>query len=213
MCDIELNIKIGCQVMSIINVKTDEGHLEICNGSQGIVTAFCPISGYPIVKYNNGTISTMCKHTWTSQKIPGIGVSQIPLILAWAVTIHKSQGATLDAAEIDVGSGIFERGQTYVALSRVKSLEGLYLKSFDIKKIIISKKVQNYYNELSLTDEEYEELQKMRLNTLTEKKNETKIESKLTKKIEEKKEIIQKETNQDKKLIQSQISSWLKKKD
>jgi ATP-dependent DNA helicase PIF1 len=76
-------------------------------------------------------------------------VAQIPLILAWALTIHKAQGATLDLAEIDVGSGIFECGQTYVALSRIKSLEGLYLTSFDASKIRIHKKVKEYYGKLS----------------------------------------------------------------
>jgi hypothetical protein len=95
----------------------------------------------------------MTRHSWESDKIPGIGVSQIPLILSWALTIHKSQGATLDAAEIDVGSGIFECGQTYVALSRVKSLEGLYLTSFDAKRIRINKKVKEYYDSLRLYNE------------------------------------------------------------
>lgn len=61
------------------------------------------------------------------------------------ITIHKSQGASLDMAEIDVGSDIFECGQTYVALSRVRSLEGLFLKSFDLSKILINKKVQEFY--------------------------------------------------------------------
>ena len=69
----------------------------------------------------------------------------MPLILAWALTIHKSQGSTLDIAEVDAGSGIFECGQTYVALSRVKSLEGLYLTSFDVKRVRINKKVQEFY--------------------------------------------------------------------
>jgi hypothetical protein len=88
---------------------------------------------------------TMNYHIWPSENIPGVGVSQLPLILAWALTIHKAQGATLDVAEIDDGSGIFECGQTYVALSRVKSLEGLYLTSFDARKIRIHKKVQEFY--------------------------------------------------------------------
>jgi ATP-dependent DNA helicase PIF1 len=65
--------------------------------------------------------------------------------VAWALTIHKSQGSTLDIAEVDVGEDIFECGQTYVALSRVKSLEGLYLTSFDVTKVKINKKVQDFY--------------------------------------------------------------------
>ena len=98
----------------------------------------------------------MKRHVCFSERIPGIGVSQVPLILSWALTIHKSQGATLDAAEIDVGSGIFECGQTYVALSRVKSLEGLYLTSFDAKRIRINKKVKEYYESLKLYHESNE---------------------------------------------------------
>jgi hypothetical protein len=99
----------------------------------------------------------MTRNIWQSDKIPGIGVSQVPLILAWALTIHKSQGATLDAAEIDVGSGIFECGQTYVALSRVKSLDGLYLTSFDASKIRINRKVKEFYDNLNLNQGENSE--------------------------------------------------------
>ena len=91
----------------------------------------------------------MTPHIWTSERIPGIGLSQIPLILAWAITIHKSQGATLETAEIDAGKGIFECGQTYVALSRVKSLEGLYLTSFDPFRILVNKKVKEFYKKLT----------------------------------------------------------------
>ena len=148
MCDKEMKLKIGSQVMCVVNIQTDKG-LDLCNGSQGIITNFCEITGCPIVKYNNGVQMVMTRHVWSSDKIPGVGVSQVPLILAWALTIHKSQGATMDAAEIDVGSGIFECGQTYVALSRVKSLEGLYLTSFDAKRIRINKKVKDFYEELT----------------------------------------------------------------
>ena len=148
ICDQELKLKVGAQVMCIVNIAPDDkdGEMEICNGSQGIVTGFCPMTSCPIVKYNNGIEQVMTRHTWTSERIPGIGVQQVPLILAWALTIHKSQGATLDAAEIDVGSGIFDCGQTYVALSRVKSLEGLYLTSYDVTKIKINRKVKEYYS-------------------------------------------------------------------
>ena len=134
--------------MCIVNIQSDTG-IEVCNGSQGIVTAFCEFTGCPRIKFNNGIERIMMRNVWESDKIPGIGVSQVPIILAWALTIHKSQGATMDAAEIDVGSGIFECGQTYVALSRVKSLDGLYLTSFDATRIRINKKVKEFYEELT----------------------------------------------------------------
>jgi ATP-dependent DNA helicase PIF1 len=161
MCEKEMKLKIGAQVMCIINIKSEQGDILICNGSQGIIKEFCDITSCPKVKYNNGIEMVMSRHIWASDKIPGIGVSQVPLILSWALTIHKSQGATLDAAEIDVGSGIFECGQTYVALSRVKSLDGLYLTSFDAKRIRINKKVKEYYESLSLYHESKETRQEV----------------------------------------------------
>jgi len=157
ICEKEMKLKIGAQVMSIINIQSDRG-LNVCNGSQGIITGFCAVSGCPQVKFNNGIEMIMTRNIWQSDKIPGIGVSQVPLILAWALTIHKSQGATLDAAEIDVGSGIFECGQTYVALSRVKSLDGLYLTSFDASKIRINRKVKEFYDNLNLNQAENSEI-------------------------------------------------------
>jgi len=75
-------------------------------------------------------------------------LSQIPLLLAWALTIHKAQGSSMESAEIDVGSSIFECGQTYVALSRIKSMEGLYLKSFDPQSIYINPRVREFYQQL-----------------------------------------------------------------
>jgi ATP-dependent DNA helicase PIF1 len=149
LCDKIFKAKIGAQVMCVVNIRSTEGDILVCNGSQGIIVSYCDVTGCPRVKYNNGVELVMSRNVWASDKIPGIGVSQIPLILAWAITIHKSQGVTLDTAEIDVGSGIFECGQTYVALSRVKSLDGLYLTSFDASKIRINKRVQNYYEKLS----------------------------------------------------------------
>lgn len=141
-----VKLKVGAQVMCVVNIQLCNGDM-LCNGSQGIVIKIQE-QGIPVVKYRNGYVMTMNYHVWASEIIPGIGVSQIPLVPAWALTIHKSQGATLDIAEIDVGSGIFECGQTYVALSRVKSLDGLYLTSFDAKKVRINKKVQEFYEVL-----------------------------------------------------------------
>jgi ATP-dependent DNA helicase PIF1 len=153
ICDKHIKARIGAQVMCVVNIKSTEGDTLICNGSQGIITAYCDVTGCPKVKYNNGIEMVMTRNVWASDKIPGIGISQVPLILAWALTIHKSQGATLDTAEIDVGSGIFECGQTYVALSRVKSLDGVYLTSFDAKRIRINKKVKDYYEALTTYQE------------------------------------------------------------
>ena len=150
ICDKNIKLKIGSQVMCVVNIPSTTNDEMICNGSQGIIIKFCPTTNFPIVKYNNGFEMIMSRHIWLSENIPGVGVSQVPLILAWALTIHKSQGATLDTAEIDVGSGIFECGQTYVALSRVKSLNGLYLTSFDVDKIKINRKVKEYYDALTL---------------------------------------------------------------
>lgn len=150
MCDKELLLKIGAQVMCVINIQDDKGQLLVCNGSQGKIIRYDETTKSPVVRFNNGYIKTMNPHIWASDKIPGIGVSQIPLILSWALTIHKSQGASLDNAEVDVGSNIFECGQSYVALSRVRTLDGLYLTSFDVNKIKINKKVKEYYEQLDL---------------------------------------------------------------
>lgn len=141
----ELVLKKGAQVMCIANVDVDG--LRICNGSVGIITDFVNSDGeiYPLVKFNNGSTRIMSKHGWESENIPGLIIHQVPLILAWAVTIHKSQGATLDLMEIDIGKDIFECGQTYVGLSRVRDLSGLYIKSFVPEKIKINSKVQAFY--------------------------------------------------------------------
>jgi ATP-dependent DNA helicase PIF1 len=155
-CDEVVKLKIGSQVMCIVNIELDNGGM-LCNGSQGIVSRITE-QGLPVVKFSNSNGSRfeyiMGYHIWPSENIPGIGVSQLPLILAWALTIHKAQGATLDIAEVDAGSGIFECGQTYVALSRVKSLEGLYLTSFDASRIKINRRVQEFYDSLSKKEQD-----------------------------------------------------------
>lgn len=143
MCERELKLKEGSQVMCVVNLDMT-GDKPVCNGSQGIVIGF--ENGIPRVKFLNGCVRLMTYHTWLSERIPGIGIKQVPLILAWALTIHKAQGATLEYAEVDAGSSIFECGQVYVALSRVKSLNGLSLKSFNPQKIKVHKKVKEFYD-------------------------------------------------------------------
>lgn len=145
MADRVLVLKKGTQVMCIANIDMESPE-PIVNGSQGIVLDF--IGGLPLVKFNNGARRTVGCHVWNSESYNTLGIKQIPLIYAWAITIHKAQGVSLDMAQIDAGSNIFECGQTYVALSRVKSLEGLYLSAFNPQKIKVNKKVQEFYKSL-----------------------------------------------------------------
>jgi ATP-dependent DNA helicase PIF1 len=153
MADEELVLKVGAQVMCIANIDTalaSEGldsNKMIVNGSQGIVVDF--LRELPVVQFNNGTKRVIGMHVWASEVCPSVGVKQIPLIHAWAITIHKSQGVTLEMAQINAGSSIFECGQTYVALSRVKSLDGLYLTALNPQKIRVNNKVQEFYTALS----------------------------------------------------------------
>lgn len=145
MADKEIVLKKGAQVMCIANIDMESAE-PIVNGSQGIVIDF--VGNLPLVQFNSGARRTVGYHTWNSETYPSIGVKQIPLIYAWAITIHKAQGVSLDMAQIDAGSNIFECGQTYVALSRIKSLDGLYLTAFNPQKIRVNKKVQEFYTAL-----------------------------------------------------------------
>ena len=145
MADKTLVLKKGAQVMCVANIDM-EGPYPIVNGSQGVIVEF--FGNLPLIQFNDGQKRIIGYHEWKSENFPGIGVKQIPLILAWAITIHKAQGVTLEMAQIDDSSNIFECGQTYVALSRVKSLEGLYLTAFNPQKIKVNRKVQKYYEGL-----------------------------------------------------------------
>ncbi len=139
-----LLLKKGTQVMCMRNIDLLRG---VCNGSQGTVVDL--IKGRPIVLFSNGTKMTMEHHIYQSETYPTLAVCQFPLCLAWAVTIHKIQGSSLTHAQIDIGNSIFEYGQTYVALSRVRTMEGLYLMNFQPKRIKSHPKVIEFYESLS----------------------------------------------------------------
>ena len=139
----ELRLKKGALVMCLANIDVEGG---ICNGSQGVVVGFTA-SG-PIVQFLDGTVMPIGQKTYQHGDYPRLGVEQIPLRLAWAFTIHKSQGITLDIAEMDLGSKVFECGQSYVGLSRVRNLDGLYLSSFNPKKIKTNPTVIQFYNSI-----------------------------------------------------------------
>lgn len=148
-CPSPLNLKKGASVMCTFNVDLESG---VCNGSIGVIIEFRtnPTSAIPIpvVKFSNGYIREMPIQYWHSEEFPTIAIGQLPLCLAWAITIHKIQGATLTMAEMDIGQSIFEYGQTYVALSRVQDLDGLYLTDFSAKKIKANPKVIAFYNSI-----------------------------------------------------------------
>ncbi len=142
---VELELAVGAQVMLIVNLDIDEG---LANGSRGIVTGFSE-TNLPIVKFKNGRHITIDYHCWPLGDDEYVYRSQIPLQLAYAITNHKVQGATLDCALIDIGSTVFEYGQAYVALSRVKSIDSLYVKSLDQRVIKAHPKVVKFYSENS----------------------------------------------------------------
>ena len=153
-CERILSLKKGANVMCTVNLDMDAG---ICNGSIGVIVDFVVGSSpsIPIVLFSNGITRQMPLKYWQSEEFPTIAIGQIPLRLAWAITIHKIQGATLPMAEIDIGNTIFEYGQSYVALSRVENLEGLYLSGFRPDKIKVHPAVKEFYKKIPLI--EYEE--------------------------------------------------------
>jgi ATP-dependent DNA helicase PIF1 len=140
-----LSMKVGAQVMLITNLNLDAG---LVNGSRGVITAFTP-TNLPIVKFRNGQTLVIDLATWFTDEFPGIGYAQIPLRIAYAITIHKSQGATLDCALIDIGKSTFEYGQAYVALSRVRSLDGLYIHDLQVDRIRANPRIVEYYQSLA----------------------------------------------------------------
>lgn len=139
-----LELKLGAAVMCNANLDLDKG---ICNGSQGVIIDMLGVYPHqqPKVKFANGVVFVMPVHFIQSEEYPTLAVGQIPLILSWALTIHKIQGATLSMAQIDIGPTVFEYGQTYVALSRVQSLDGLYLSNFEPGRIRANPKVRDFY--------------------------------------------------------------------
>ncbi len=139
-----LCLKIGAAVMFTKN-NLKGGFV---NGTLGIVEEFDDYNGYPVVKTRNGKRIEVEPMDWAVEEGGKIRaqITQLPLRLAWAITIHKSQGMSLDEAVMDL-SGVFEFGQGYVALSRVRRLSGLYIlgwnkRTFQIHPEVLEKDVK-----------------------------------------------------------------------
>uniref|UniRef100_A0A6C0I0R6 AAA+ ATPase domain-containing protein n=1 Tax=viral metagenome TaxID=1070528 RepID=A0A6C0I0R6_9ZZZZ len=138
---LELKLAIDAQVMLIVNLDVPNG---LANGSRGVVKSFAE-NGNPLVLFLNGMVVEIAPYTWyNDDQANNFGRIQIPLKLAYAITIHKIQGATLDCVLINL-SNIFQDGQAYVALSRVRSLSGLYIIAIDYSKIRACRKVLAFY--------------------------------------------------------------------
>lgn len=134
-----LRLKKGALVMAVKNA-TDRRY---ANGSLGTVVDFDPATEYPLVEFKNGRMVTMQPETWELRDgdKKRASITQIPLRLAWAITVHKSQGMTLDAARIDLRKAFVE-GMGYVALSRVKNLDNLYLTGINRMALQVSDDAQ-----------------------------------------------------------------------
>lgn len=134
-----LRLKLGALVMAVKNSLEK----KYVNGSLGTVIDFEPVTEYPVVEFKSGKVVTMSPDTWELRDgdKKRASITQIPLRLAWAITVHKSQGMTLDAARIDLRKAFVE-GMGYVALSRVKDLGNLYLSGINQMALRVSEDAQ-----------------------------------------------------------------------
>ncbi len=140
----ELTLAVGAQVMLVTNLEQESG---LVNGSRGVVVRFTGPDAhpYPVVRFLNGHEQVIMEAGWEVEGFKDVKRAQIPLRLAYAVTIHKAQGATLDCALIDIGMRTFEYGQAYVALSRVRSLDSLYVWDVNPKAVKAHPRVREFY--------------------------------------------------------------------
>lgn len=141
-----LQLKIGAEVMFVAN-NFGEGFV---NGTRGAVVDFK--GNWPLVRlHHSGRVLTVEPHSWSLSEDGRVRaeVAQLPLRLAWAITIHKSQGMSLDAAEIDL-SQAFTPGMGYVALSRVRSLDGVFLKGFNQTALLLHPDIYEFDRSLKL---------------------------------------------------------------
>ena len=153
-----LHLKKGAQVMFTKNSFTE----NFVNGTLGVVTGFVGDSKYPIVKTKSGQTIEVVPTSWSirAEDKELASIVQIPLRLAWAMTVHKSQGMSLDAAFVDL-SHAFVCGQGYVALSRVRTLEGLHLGGLNAQALEVNQDVLMKDAEFRTQSHDSEELLEM----------------------------------------------------
>ncbi len=137
-------LKKNAQVMLVYNLDVDSG---LCNGSRGVVTDISP--QHVTVLFKNGLeiIIDPIGVNFEDDNVV-IGRKQYPLVLAYASTIHKAQGSTLDYCIIDLGPSVFAPGQAYVALSRARSWDSVLVSSFVPTAFKVDKEALAYFEEL-----------------------------------------------------------------
>uniref|UniRef100_A0A8B9VAC2 ATP-dependent DNA helicase PIF1 n=1 Tax=Anas zonorhyncha TaxID=75864 RepID=A0A8B9VAC2_9AVES len=143
----KIALKVGAQVMLAKNLDVSQG---LVNGARGVVVGFeSDQKGLPKVRFLCGVTQIIKMERWVFKGPSGVHLSrqQLPLKLAWAISIHKSQGMSLDCVEISL-SRVFESGQAYVALSRARSLAGLRVLDFDPKVVRADPSVLQFYRQL-----------------------------------------------------------------
>lgn len=137
----ELSLKIGAAVMCVKN-NPKAGYI---NGTLGTVTEFSYES--VIIQTAEGKTITIQPDSWAIEQDSKVlaQISQLPLRLAWAITVHKSQGMTLDEVEVDLSKS-FVPGMGYVALSRVRTLDGLFLRGINQRALLVDPRIQEQDN-------------------------------------------------------------------
>ena len=137
----EIEVCVGCQIVILANIDPCNG---IVNGTRGCITQLKNKS--IIIKRVDGSLYEIEYHKNISVDDNSVYISYLPVKLAYALTIHKSQGMTLDAIEIDIGDNIFAAGQAYTALSRAQSLSSICIKSISKKSFITKDSVLEFYS-------------------------------------------------------------------
>ena len=146
-CNSILDLCVGAQVVLSKNLDLNLG---LANGSRGVVVDFTGENGAPRVDFDKFGIHEIKRSEFPIEfSDHDVIIIQYPLQLAWATTIHRSQSQTLNKVVTDLGY-VFSPGQTYVCLSRVRDLEGLYLLRIDFDRITCHKKAKEFYDNLGI---------------------------------------------------------------
>jgi ATP-dependent DNA helicase PIF1 len=144
----ELELKLGAQVILTVNYAPDA---RLMNGSRGVVVGFDEKTKEPVVQFllQKAYIRSWdWKQFFDKSEKQYVFISQVPLKLAYALSVHKSQGQTLDCVEIALDRTFFSENQAYVALSRVRSFSALSLSNFDPRCIKSNQRVCDFYTKL-----------------------------------------------------------------